>query len=1282
MSADLALLKLGLSSASLLKSALSPDEKGKLENKTLDAIEKAKEKFYEKYGEQYGNDKNSFLVNRDNETIILNSIFCSAKFPDFSDISPKGFDGVPNASPEAILDFLEFLNAEIRKDFELDKHFKQKELFQGSSQIQELAIALKEHSLAANENIQGQIDILSQEIISSPGEIINYGVLDGAHQKQINYSRELLKKNKIHEALDYLKWLEKDMWAAASSLARFRITTNIGAAYMALGETKKAANKLIQALQYNPDDELASCNAAQAFWILADVDNARTQANKTLELNPSNSTACSILVQLGPGFQTLNEFIQKIPTYLLDSPEVAFAISIQYRKSDDFDNAEIWLQRALANDTKNWGDLRAALGGIIIEKAMTVAKEWGYQAETLPEDTREDVNKGIALLTEAWEQVVNTDVAKAHSDWLYNRSLAFLLLGRLSEAIYDIEQALLIKEKDDIIYLKLLARYTLLNGDHSKTLEILDKIKDSPEVPEALLLKAEVLKKTDPGAAENELLRFLNSSKFIQAEMELQRLTRRLLFQIYLKQENFKDARALLIQSKKNDQDYILHIVDWSKIDRLEKKETGSYDSLKDLATNLPNGLSPQVIIEIADELYLRELFELASSLYEQLVKVPQDNSLTESLLLSYYRGNLSKKALELSLNILDSQGPVRLATNIACNILMGIGDYPKARELYSTYLAIQADDYEVALRRAILDCLTQDIVNLRKFLSQNIPFNLLNVQDGIAVAQLFFYDGQVSKGIDLLYQLRRKFYSSTEIHRAYLTSLYGKVPEKEPWLSPKIVTNNVAVCIKDETDTKSWYIIEDGDADISKREISLNHPLAFKLLNKKIGAKVLLSETRMALQYGYIIDIISKYIYALNDSQAAIGKVFESIPGFESIHLGSEANNDASDSLGIIKKLVSDRANKANNIEQEYSDGRISLGIAAKLAGVRIIDVWSTFIKNKGILCCSGNSQEFEITSFALNNAKVFILDLSSILTIHALKMDRVLLKTSKCLVVAQSTLDELYETIEQVAQGQNKQSLRIGLDGDNFIKQEVTTDQIKSDLIYLKRLVNWCNKNCNIVPCYDALELKHQDRMVLVNILSKCFAESLLVARREDGILISDDQISRGVASHYKVESAWSHALIIWLFENTFISIESYNKTSLQLIQMKYRYIPINSEIVTESAKIANWSTISPFTEVIEVLRGDNSEINTAFQVALGAISDIWLSSIELEKKEVLMEAILRELFIFREQTAWRLFVLKYEEILMFRPSLRNKLREITVRMNDNEFKSGKSQKLEMRS
>ena len=103
------------------------DTSDELAKRLFKAFDVAMERFDEVHGERFGGARDSFLGRLDNLKVVAGSLHFSQPQPTPGDFVPQGFGDAPDATPEEIAAFLDMLDAEIRQDPFLDKHFREKE---------------------------------------------------------------------------------------------------------------------------------------------------------------------------------------------------------------------------------------------------------------------------------------------------------------------------------------------------------------------------------------------------------------------------------------------------------------------------------------------------------------------------------------------------------------------------------------------------------------------------------------------------------------------------------------------------------------------------------------------------------------------------------------------------------------------------------------------------------------------------------------------------------------------------------------------------------------------------------------------------------------------------------------------------------------------------------------------------------------------------------------------------------------------------------------------------
>ena len=289
------------------------------------------------------------------------------------------------------------------------------------------------------------------------------------HHAEIDNVRKLLN-NKPTTAIELLETLKERIWTNASDNLRFNILTNMAAAQFALNNEQDAAKLLLQAFQYDSEDEKALSNRALAHLLLGETEYAAGYAKQTLEKNPANTDAYVILVGISEEEETLDEVIDKVPDYLHDSPQIAYAISDLAKQRENFEAAKRWGEIMLSQDQGNAPDFKAAFATILIKQVLEDNLAVG--TSQLNESQKEQLQRAIGFLTEAWNRVSNTELKDYRADWIINRGIAHFHLGELKKATEDLDTALDI-EKSNQILIKNRALLAFECGEIAEAIELI-----------------------------------------------------------------------------------------------------------------------------------------------------------------------------------------------------------------------------------------------------------------------------------------------------------------------------------------------------------------------------------------------------------------------------------------------------------------------------------------------------------------------------------------------------------------------------------------------------------------------------------------------------------------------------------------------------------------------------------------------------------------------------------------------------------------------------------------
>ena len=647
------------------------------------------------------------------------------------------------------------------------------------------------------------------------------------HQSAIDNARDLLKEGRPQSALNLLENLKQRVWPNADGIIKFRILTNMAAAQFALNKVQEGALLLIEALQYNPDDEAALSNCALAYLLLGETDEAVTYVRKTLEKNPVNTSAYAVLVGISTEEETLEEVIAKVPKHLRETPQIADAISQIARQRRDFEEAKKWGEIMVANEQENVSNYKAALATILVDQVLD--NRLAVLTKQLDDSQQEQLRRAIELFTEAWNCVANTELRTVWTDWIINRSTAHVHLGELKEAIKDLDTALEI-EPSNLSLRRKRAVLAFEQGEYKSAIEFLEEIRSAPETPENTILLANILLEDK---RFNEAITTLNNFLVTNPPLELQENANRLLIRIYIADKNFDKARQISTAIREASPTSVLNLVDAARISKATGESDEALSQLKEAYSYALNSESIQEVLELADELCTYEQFEEAVTLYEKVANTSLNSQWTERLLYSYYRSGERKKALDICQSLREEYGPLKNISEMEFLIYNEIGDMNQARAVCELYINAFPDDTDMQIHLGIVHYRSNNLEEVDRLLEKSFDLKTLSLRSYFDLAHLYQIRSQPEKALDIMYEARRTHYNDAEAHLKYVGLFYTVKEQMSELLHPTQVQAGTAVRLDSSGET-DWYIIEEReDADSVRKELNVDHPLARSYLVK-----------------------------------------------------------------------------------------------------------------------------------------------------------------------------------------------------------------------------------------------------------------------------------------------------------------------------------------------------------------------------------------------------------------------------------------------------------------
>ena len=426
---------------------------------------------------------------------------------------------------------------------------------------------------------------------------------------------------------------------------------------------------------------------------LEKAEHAADFAKQILEKNPTNTDAYVILIGIAKEEETLDEVIAKVPDYLHDSPQIAYAISNLARQRGNYEAAKRWGEIMVAQDQENAPDFKAAFANLLIEQVLednlAVGISQLYKAQ------KEQLQQAIGLLTEAWDCISDTELRNYKTSWIIDRGIAHFHLGELTKATEDLDAALEI-EKSNPILIKNRALLAFECGDIPKAIELLKKIQSAPEVPEAPIILANILLESE---RLDEAITKLNDFLKTNPISELQDAANRCLVRAYIAADRIEKAQLILTPMLESSPTSVLNLINAALFSSKTGKRDKSISHLKEVDNYAINSTVFLEIVELAAELFINKQFREATTLYEKLVDTSQKSQLTQWLVQSYYNSGEIAKALKICQKLRKKYGPLENISVMEVVIYEEIGNMKQAESVCKEYLKKFPNDNNMQIR-------------------------------------------------------------------------------------------------------------------------------------------------------------------------------------------------------------------------------------------------------------------------------------------------------------------------------------------------------------------------------------------------------------------------------------------------------------------------------------------------------------------------------------------------------------------------------------------------------
>ena len=676
----------------------------------------------------------------------------------------------------------------------------------------------------------------------------------------------------------------------------------------------------------------------------------------------------------------------------------------------------------------------------------------------------------------------------------------------------------------------------------------------------------------------------------------------------------------------------ILALVEAARLSKATGKQEEALSHLKEAYNYAQNSEEFLEIAELADQFYIHKLFKEASVLYEKIADTSLNSEWTQWLLKSYHNAGEIGKALEFCQRLRAKYGLLENVSWIEYNIYEAIGDLKQAVAIGTEYLKAFPGDLNRQMDVAHLHYRLGNVEALEQLLEVPADLKNMSLESCQNLAYLHKIASKPKRALDIMYEARRIYYTNPDAHLKYFGLFLGVEKQLGRLLDLPQVQIGTAVCL-DRSGKTNWHIIEKrDDANPMPNELDANDDLVQQLLGKVVHDEIVLRETPFGTDIGKITDIQSKYTYAFQEICREFSDRFPGAQGLWAKKLDDSGEIDDSAKFQVLLDLTDKQREASRQTEEIYKRSPIPIGAFAELIGRNFLDAWS-FLRSKpdlGIRCCVGDIEERTQALTLLGDSDFkLIVDLISLVTLYCLEAADTVVKTFGKLGVAQSTIDGLQRIIHEKKMEADREGIIVGKQGDRYVKQIITPEEVRREIESLKDLIKWIRENCEVLPCTAVLEMNLLRKREFDSVFQQSFIDTMLIASQPGHLLFSDDEplrhyaktnFSSDAGADFHIDGVWTQVVLENCVNRGFLNRTEYNKMTIKLVCSNYYHTKFDAEVLMEAARQSDWKPSEPYNSLVQALGSQEVNLPSALDVAVDFLFELWTQPLLLNQPKSL--------------------------------------------------------------
>lgn len=1058
------------------------------------------------------------------------------------------------------------------------------------------------------DTIIRKVDELRLTIRAAPAD----GTPDTYHA-DIDEAKAAIESRNPHLAKLLLNKLRTRHWDELTPRLRFRVISNLGAAFLLENDNEQAAKHYLEAKTYQPHDERARTNEILAHFLLGNLETAFQLASRARNDFPYSPQVAALWISSAPRDVALTNLESETETTLRSDAEVAVATAVRALAEGNLVHAEEVLRQIRTGSTE-WSSIPALLGRIILGDEL---KNRAGRPRRSTTERLARLTEAARLITRAIESTKKEGREELVPQLLLDRASILQLCGDEQNSAADVESAYRLAPLDPQV-VTMMGALSRSRGHLDWAIELLNRAVQAKPHPETRYHLASALNgRNKPGdlrEAANQLCHILREPQQLPKE---------------LRQPVVSMAVSCLIgDSRVAEAEDLLNSLGPSYISNLSINTFQAQIALKqgqnDLANTRADAGLAAVTPDASDaetDLLARLLIDLgrhkeAMPLLERVTR--PDGIVTDPRLLLATASRLQRH--DVILRTCDSFRKAgkynRDLLNFEVHVLEQY-DTEAAIATLQKHLDTAPGDKLARLQLSLIAFKTgrKDLVSEHP--DQMPDINVVTPEIGFAVVQVLKLSGNPDAALGYAYELLRRHFKQPSAHRAYQFVLapLGPVPVI-PALD--VAGPGAAVSFVEEGQTVPRTVVIEETPESGPpfaQQLDPSDLLARAVRGKRVGETFVLHKGVVSTRRARITAVINKYVYRYQDSLSEWQIRFPEDATIESIQTVKEPGGEPD--LSELLASIDRRQEAVRSLEEIYRTKPTTIHMIASMLGNNAFEGINNIARRDGlsVACCVGTADENKRALDSISTCSEIVLDLTAIGTLSLIGHEGLLKTLGIPIIVSQSTFAELTEMV-------NKQELETSPGGlftkigEKYALLERTRQDYEQQLAKLKSLASLIKSCAEILPCMGQLVSLPPDRRdLLYKALGQHGAESILLATMPGRVLWTDDYALSTLATlEHGAHRIWTQVLLEQRAASGTIPIATYIDASAKLMGFDYFFTKPSEAVLIRAAQLAEWQPDSwPLKRALEFFKLATIDVQTLFTLLTTFMLQIYVEPID---------------------------------------------------------------------